>query len=58
MTKYDFTVIHVVWLLGAVLAVFAGAHIEKQRMEKEIIKHGAAYYHPETGAFTWKDTKK
>lgn len=24
--------------------------------DAEIIKHGAAYYHPETGAFTWKDS--
>jgi hypothetical protein len=24
----------------------------------EIIKHGAGYYHPETGKFTWKEEAK
>lgn len=24
-------------------------------IQSQAIKHGAAYYHPETGIFTWKD---
>lgn len=32
---------------------FAVEHFTKP--QSEAIKHGAAYYHPETGAFTWRN---
>lgn len=37
------------------LIVCFGVHgCTNEEWEFEAIKHGAAYYHPETGEFTWK----
>lgn len=52
----------VVWLFygfasGAIMmATVCGCDMTcNYQRNAEVIKHGAAYYHPETGAFTWKD---
>ncbi len=39
----------------AVICACAVRGCETEDWKRESIKHGAAYYHPETGAFTWKD---
>lgn len=42
--------------LGAILMFFAMAMcvVAFDVQKSDAIKHGAAYYHPETGEFTWK----
>lgn len=37
------------------IAIPTTAGVEANRWQKEAIQHGAAYYHPDTGKFTWKD---
>ena len=32
-----------------------GSKKTEQRMQSEAIEHGAAYYHPQTRKFTWRD---
>ena len=36
------------------IAVFTRP-VSHSEAHSEIIKHGAAYYHPETGKFTWRE---
>ena len=36
------------------LAHFAGFWASNQTFTRQIIDRGAAYYHPETGDFTWR----
>jgi hypothetical protein len=45
-----------VFILFAVLACVNSRGARD--VEQEAIKHGHAYYHPETGAFTWKEAVK
>lgn len=37
-----------------VVGLLIGEDAGEKAMQSEAIKHGAAYYHPETGEFTWK----
>ena len=39
------------------LAIHTGPNI-RELVQEEAIKHNAAYYHPETGVFTWKEDSK
>lgn len=43
--------------LSAVMLIFGmflGQMIIRDILRADAIKHGVAYYHPETGEFTWK----
>lgn len=37
----------------ALLGVIFGVTVGENAVRRDAIKHGAAYYHPQTGAFTW-----
>jgi len=37
------------------LAFMSGVVLTANHLEGQFIEHGCAYYHPETGDFTWRD---
>lgn len=46
------------FFLGLDIGWDRGAKLMENTMRGHAIKHGTAYYHPQTGAFTWKDENK
>jgi len=44
-------------ILGALVGASGMASFQKFKWERQAIEHKAAYYHPETGAFTWKKSQ-
>ena len=44
----------VAFLIGALFSFFIGLVVSSKGWESLAIEHKAAYYHPETGEFTWK----
>lgn len=47
-----------IFFLGASFGSLINGCIDDQRWEKDAIKHDAAYYHPQTGKFTWWEQPK
>ena len=43
---------------GLCLGLAIASNIDVSTMKQQAIDHGAAYYHPETGAFTWRESEK
>jgi hypothetical protein len=53
--KTEFFVIIIVSLfVAALVGTWSGVMLQTKTFQKEAIQHKAAYYHPETGVFTWK----
>lgn len=40
-------------VIASTISCFIGAHLEKERIQLEAIAKKVAYYHPQTGKFTW-----
>jgi hypothetical protein len=55
--QMSITEIKVLSLLIAVFFLIAGIFVGLEIMERAAIEHNAAFYHPKTGAFTWKENK-
>jgi len=45
-------------VFGFVIGVVAGVLSSVDVEQKSAIKHGAAFYHSETGEFTWRNLKE
>ena len=44
-------------LIVAVAAFLLGATLAVNPYRTQAIEHGAAYYHPQTGDFVWKESE-
>lgn len=45
-------------ILGALVGASGMASFQEFKWERQAIEHKAAYYHGETGAFTWKKSER
>ena len=52
----DYTIPLILLIIVAIAGV-VGLGIYSDKLKAQAIEHGAAYYHPKTGDFVWKECK-
>lgn len=55
MDREEIVVLVIIALFGCGATALSTNKIAELKWQKQIIEHGAAYYHPETGEFTWRE---